>query len=63
MSDSATSPSRNKALLVILTLVIGGYLVAAWFHWPQYGAERIVAGGEHVVTAAHPPYWMLAPFA
>ncbi|MEN6407089.1 MAG: sodium:proton antiporter [Thermoguttaceae bacterium] len=63
MSDSATSPSRNKALLLVLALVIAGYLAAAWFHWPQHGAEQIVAGGEHVVIAAHPPYWMVTPFA
>ncbi len=57
-------PSGQRALLLTLGLLLGGYVATAAFCWPQRGTELIVAGGarEPTLVRTHPPYWMAAPF-
>jgi Na+/H+ antiporter NhaD/arsenite permease-like protein len=70
VSDASSSSVGNKPLLTVIAVVLIGYAVAAGFHLPQAGTERVVAGqseasgaGEsHGAVASHPPYWMVMPF-
>jgi Na+/H+ antiporter NhaD/arsenite permease-like protein len=69
MSGSSGSSASGKAILVAIAAILAGYLVAAAFHIPQYGTERIIAEASHEsatkpheASPAHPPYWMVMPF-
>ena len=70
MSETAIHKSSNKPLLMMIGVVVLGYVAAAVAGWPQEGAELVAAqlraGHDAAGSApllAHPPYWMIAPFA
>lgn len=52
MSESAYSPTVNKATLTAIVIVIAVYLMSAVFHLPQRGTELVVAGKMKVLEHA-----------
>ena len=70
MSETALHRSSSKPLLMIIGVVVLGYVAAAVAGWPQQGTELVAAqlhaghsAAGSATLLAHPPYWMIAPFA
>jgi hypothetical protein len=70
MSEDTPHVSSNKPPLALIASVLVCYAVVLALGWPQQGAQLKAAHAHeaaetagHEPALAHPPYWMVAPFA